>query len=547
MGGITVLPESVINKIAAGEVIERPASVVKELIENSIDAGARHIDVEIREGGKSLIRVKDDGKGMSPEDARIACLRHSTSKISSAEDLCSISTLGFRGEALASIAAVSRMRLLTKERGSSVGILLEYEGGMLVKDEAAGCPEGTIIEVHDLFFNTPARKKFQKSIMIETSRIADIIERYALADSMLHMKLISNGKVMIELPPSDHLSRFSGILGQEAAGSLVMFNAEHMHGAVSRPSFTRGDRSGQTLFVNGRYVKSKAITDAVYEGYRSMLFVGRHPVFVVYLELDKSRTDVNVHPTKSEIRIEREKELCEGITTAVRMALVGETLIPEQSPRQTQLEYQPVEASSQQVLTVKEETLKLERLPSMRIVGVVGKTYIIAETGSGMILIDQHAAAERVMYEKLRGREDGVKKQSLLAPVAVELEPSVFELALSARETLDKAGFETEAFGRNELLVRTKPHGLAGLGKEELADLIHSIASDEKLRKDESAVIMAACKASIKAGDEITLPEIRDLIEKLEKRELPYTCPHGRPVSIQISYKEIEKMFKRSG
>ncbi|MFH0876286.1 MAG: DNA mismatch repair endonuclease MutL [archaeon] len=574
MPNIIVLDAATVNKIAAGEVIERPKSVVKELIENSIDSGATKIFIEAVEGGKSYIKVSDDGSGMDAINAKRAVLPHATSKIRNAEDLFNINSLGFRGEALASIAAVSKLTISTRTEGITEGIKLTYKGGELISEQKIGMPHGTIIEVADLFYSTPARKKYLKSIEIELSNIIDAITKYALIHPDIHFKFIHNKKEIINCPKTTNtIANFSYIFGKNAAKNMLMVDFTNgtyeISGLVSKPNETRADKSGQIIFVNKRFIKNKVISDAANEAYHSMMFTGRNALFVLNIIIDPKKVDVNVHPAKYEVRFDRETEIHEAVFNAVRQTLVKNSLIPDISEKSYQnvlekaqnkykineLKKDYFTGDSQKTFASRENnSIELDKLPSMVLHGVANKTYILAETKDELLIIDQHAAAERILYEKFMQQymKKEVSLQELLSPVIIHIEPEKIPIIEENISYLSELGFNIEVFGRHEILVRTIPSLLGkGCQQEIITDIITELLIKEKIKSidsfKEEKIIYMSCRAAIKAGDEITLAEIKGHISKLDSKEIPYTCPHGRPVLIRFSFKELEKMFKRTG
>jgi DNA mismatch repair protein MutL len=595
MSKIKLLDEDLINKIAAGEVIERPASVVKELMENSLDAGATIINVEIKDSGKKLIKITDNGFGMNEEDTKNCVIRHATSKLSSADDLFSIQTLGFRGEALASVAAVSKLGITTKQKEQLEGFNLVLEGGRVISSGPIGANEGTIIEVHDLFFNTPARKKFLKSDPIELRHIIDIILRYSLFNKRISFKLSHEGHVLVNSPAvEDHQSNVASIYGVSLAKELLAIDYSDenikISGYIAKPNNARNDKNQQSIFVNGRWVKNEDVRKAVYEGYHSLLFVGKHPVFILNLELNPERVDVNVHPAKTEIKIEQKDLVSKAITSAVTQTLEKNNLIPvldinydEQltfgSPkveeRKKEAKYK-MEVSEQTILKSKDKNLDEEeesyvtpeeevfvsenrqevrlegniKIPSMKILGQIHKTFFIAEVESGMLLIDQHVVQERVLYEKFMQQfmNKKVAVQNLLKGELIEFSAAEKSVILENKKKLTGLGFNLEEFGDNSFVLKTVP---TVFGRTQPKELLYSVIGDlssgrNKLEEiQEEIITRMACRASVKAGDTMTIPEVQKLLGELAETKLPYTCPHGRAVLIKIPVDELEKKFKR--
>jgi len=590
MSKIVLLPEDLINKIAAGEVIERPASVIKELVENSLDAGATKILVELEESGKRRIKIIDNGEGMSPEDAEKSILRHATSKIRSVDDLFSIKTLGFRGEALASIAAVSKLSLITKQKNVLEGFSLQIEGGNILSRNIVGTEQGTTLDVQDIFFNTPARKKFLKTDAVELKHCADVITHYALANPAVTFKLTHDNNILLHSPAlNDSRSTIASIYGVQTAKELLEVKYQDdkikINGFISKPYHVRNDKNQQVLFVNGRWIKNADVTNAVYEGYHSTLFVNKHPVFVLHLQLDPETIDVNVHPQKQEIKIEQKEQVAAAVAVAVREALQSNKLMPTVDVNTEQqitfgtpisrkevkasVKY-PFEPSAQTVFAVEEAAamydsaeanvpviieqfksteLVHEKLPSMKLFGQVHKTYFLAETEGGLFYIDQHAAHERVMYESLLNQflHGKVEVQQLLQGEVLDVSVAEKILLEEKKEELKKLGFDLEYFGGNAFAVKTIP---LVFGKVKISELLHDILSmleNKKsiLEKKEEILTRMACRAAVMAGDMVTIPQMEKILRELSKTELPYTCPHGRPTLMKVTIDELEKKFRR--
>jgi len=590
MSKIVLLPEDLINKIAAGEVIERPASVIKELVENSLDAGATKITVELEESGKRRIKIIDNGEGMSPEDAEKSILRHATSKIRSVEDLFSIKTLGFRGEALASIAAVSKLNIITKQKNILEGFSLQIEGSHILSRNIVGTEQGTTLDVQDIFFNTPARKKFLKTDAVELKHCVDVITHYALANPAVTFRLTHDNNILLHSPAlNDSRSTIASIYGVQTAKELleVKYQDEtiRVNGFISKPYHVRNDKNQQVLFVNGRWIKNADVTNAVYEGYHSTLFVNKHPVFVLHLELNPETIDVNVHPQKQEIKIEQKEQVAAAVAVAVREALQSNKLMPTVDVNTEQqitfgtpisrkevkasVKY-PFEPSAQTVFAVEEAAamydsaeanvpviieqfksteLVHEKLPSMKLFGQVHKTYFLAETEGGLFYIDQHAAHERVMYESLLNQflHGKVEVQQLLQGEVLDVSVAEKILLEEKKEELKKLGFDLEYFGGNAFAVKTIP---LVFGKVKISELLHDILSmleNKKsiLEKKEEILTRMACRAAVMAGDMVTIPQMEKILRELSKTELPYTCPHGRPTLMKVTIDELEKKFRR--
>ncbi|HLD72063.1 MAG TPA: DNA mismatch repair endonuclease MutL [Candidatus Nanoarchaeia archaeon] len=586
MSKINLLPEDLINKIAAGEVIERPASVVKELIENSLDAGASRVEIEIKDYGKELIKISDNGSGMDQEDAKKSVLRHATSKIQNTEDLFAIQTLGFRGEALASIAAVSMLSITTKRKDELGAFNLILEGGKIISEKIIGAEEGTTLEVKNLFFNTPARKKFLKTDAVELRHIMDTVIRYVLIHPEVSFKLVHENNLLLNSPTVNNFrDNFVSIYGTNSAKELleVSYQKESVkiNGFISKPYQARNDRSQQHLFVNQRWIRNDELAKAIYDGYHSLLFVGKHPVFVLNLELNPEKIDVNVHPAKTEIKIEQKEEVCSAVEKAVRETLEKNNLIPimdlEQERQlvfgtekkeakyafepgyQTVLEDKPVNFVSDEEVTITELPLGREqypetsislKLPPMKILGQILKTFFVAEIEGGALFIDQHVVQERVLYEKFMEQFLGkrVMVQELLQGEILEFSPAEKILVIENLIKLKELGFSLEEFGGNSFILKTVPNLF---GRLQPTEMLYTVLEELKSGKNkleeiqEEIITRMACRASVKAGDSITIPEIQRLLEELARTKLPYTCPHGRAVLIKVPIEELEKKFRR--
>lgn len=573
MGNIKVLDDELISKIAAGEVIERPASVIKELIENSIDAGAKNITIELKEGGKSFIKVQDDGTGMDEEDATVAFDRHSTSKITSEKDLFDINSLGFRGEALASIASVAEVVMKTKIAKSIIGTRVEINGNEVLVSEI-GCPKGTLIRVKNLFYNTPARKKYLKTIDAELTIVLDIVTRFALGYPNIFFKLIHNGREILACPATTNTrNNIANIYGRHAAKELLQVNFASANieimGFISKPTTTKPNKSYQSIFVNNRYISNKTISDAIHDAYHSLLMKNRHPIAILHVNIEPDKIDVNVHPTKREIRLSKEQEVYDAVFNAIRKTLRDENLIPEVKVKDSQQEvlitkkeigkkdgeeetqkYKPKEQGQTLLKDEKSKKVITKNLPDMRIVGQVQDSFIVADSEQGMYLIDQHAAEERVNYEKFMAqlKDKNVGVQQLLNAIVVELSPKESKIVEKNLELLNKLGFKTQEFGKNSFVVRTFPTILAKQQDKELfMDIVAELDRYKNKIDDEKErlIIMKACKASVKANDVLTMPQMTKLIEALSVCEFPYSCPHGRPTIINFTRSDLEKKFKR--
>ena len=642
MPKIIQLSPHIANLIAAGEVVERPASVVKELLENAVDAGASKVTVEIRDGGMTFLRVTDNGCGMAPEDARTAFLRHATSKLRTAEDLSAISTCGFRGEALAAIASVSRIDLLTKTAGAVSGTSLSLEAGAIVEESDAGCPEGTTIIVRDLFYNTPARMKFMKSDTVEGGKVTAAVQMQALAHPNVAFTLLRDGKQVLATPGTGGLqAAVYCIYGRDCAKMIPVdshWENYRLTGYVSKPTDSRPSRAMQTLFVNDRPVKSKLLTAALEEAYRNQIMAGKFPACVLHLTLPANAVDVNVHPAKTEVKFLSEKAVFDCVHYGVLAAL-------NKTPDRPQVQFKPAPAVSTipsapaakpaapkqesffRTMTTEEfknfstamkdapqpkpaaaaaTVAKLETTPAMplreqkiiptpekpshapvlppqpvvtavkepaapppvpekepeqtvlpipmdipwRYVGELYNTYIIVEQGDEAFLIDKHAAHERILFDKLKANQESISSQTLLSPLPCRLSAEGAAELLANEALLDELGFEVEEFGENTLLLRRIPMDLneadAAEALEELAsDLLTGKQEDKSALRDEM-LHTVACKAAIKAGWINDEKELLALVKEVMAREDLKYCPHGRPICITLSKKQLERQFKRS-
>ncbi len=595
---IRVLPPEVADKIAAGEVVERPASVVKELIENALDAGARTVRVEIREGGIRQIKVQDDGSGIPAAEVPLAVRRHATSKIATAEDLEAIRTLGFRGEALASIASVSLLTLITRHREEATGTRLVVEGGRVQHQERVGHPAGTTVIVEHLFFNTPARRKFLKTPRTEAGHIHRVVSHYALAYPEVRFTYISDGRVVFQTPGSGRLlDAVAVVMGKEMAAQMIPVGEVEMPwpeappnprvwGYVGDPALHRANRQYITIFLNRRWIQDYKLSQAIVQAYHTFLPVGRYPVAVIHVGLDPRLVDVNVHPTKAEVRFRDPRAVFAAVQKAVRAALVQ--VHPVREPRAEVHWSQPpgwaerrqslVEAGqgSQQELTlpVEEEPgpLPVSRdphpetnppltspsqprgklLPLLRVIGQVGATYIVAEGPDGLYLIDQHAAHERVLYEKLmaeRARQGQVARQQLLTPVPITVDSELAGIVAEHAAALEASGFEIEVFGKDTYLIRAIPAVLSGQDPTRVVEeVLRGLAEEKDVTGDtlEERLITLICKrAAVKGGQVLSDAEMRALVRELEACETPHTCPHGRPTMLHITAQELAKLFGR--
>lgn len=589
MGKIHILPEHIANKIAAGEVIERPASIVKELVENSLDAGADQIEIIIKHGGKSLIRVADNGSGMTTEDAELALQRHATSKIEKAEDLDHLESFGFRGEALPSIAAVSRLTMQTRTPEASSGTEQVVEGGRLTKEKECPVAAGTVIEVRDLFFNTPARRKFLKQDTTELGHILDTVTCLALANLHVRFVLDTGDKKPLDLLPTQDLSvRTRAIFGDAWADQTMPVKNEvphiRLHGLIGKPSLASGNRGQQFFFINRRWVKAYGLSHGLQAGYHGYLMQNQFPAAILFLELNPEYVDVNVHPTKQQVRLSHEalikslieKTVAGGLQAHGDLAPHFKTGVEPSFASQSDLKLQAATPSFETVTATQDNALKIaEPLPEemvfstaapsfapltikqgpkiTKILGQVHHTYILAETDEGYILVDQHAAHERVMFETLLKSFESERPtaQGLLMEESFELHPRQVEILKKHLPFLNKIGFEIEPFGEKSFVIRGLP---AGMKDENPVMIIKQFVDEQETGKtqtrlkgyQENIAALIACKRkSVKASDTMTFPAMQGLLEQLARCENPFNCPHGRPSFIKYSTADLEKQFKR--
>lgn len=599
MGNIQELDIQLANKIAAGEVVERPASVVKELVENAIDAKATEITVKVKEAGLQSISVTDNGSGILEEDIPLAFGRHATSKIHSNHDLFHIRTLGFRGEALASITSVSKVTLKTCA-DNEVGHQVKVENSKIVEKTLTRAKKGTEIIVEELFYNTPARLKYVKSLHTELGKITDIMNRFAMSHTDIRFKLISEDKTLLQTSGNSKLNEvMAQVYGMTIAKDLVAIQGEtgdyQVSGLIAKPEHTRANRHYMSLFINGRYIKNFVLTKAILEGYHTLLPIGRYPVVAIDITMDPGLVDVNVHPTKQEVRLSKEPELMTLITRLIKESLLGESLIPEiETPKKTKVlekfeqqrfiyeqthpvieekketvqEAQPafiqdtvkepeIDMTEDNVslpvtpnITQAEEKQKERRLPMMEVVGQVHGTYIIAQNEEGMFMIDQHAAQERIKYEYFRERIGHVEHQvqPLLVPLTLHFTRDEAMRLEKHRTELAEVGIELESFGGTDYLVQAVPTWFPNEAEETIKDIIEYCLEHQKINLNkfrEATAIMMSCKKSIKANHFLRKEDMARLLEELAFTSEPYTCPHGRPITIKYTTYELEKMFKR--
>jgi DNA mismatch repair protein MutL len=567
MTRIRVLPPQLVNLIAAGEVVDRPSSVVKELLENSIDAAARHITVEVRGDGRELIRVTDDGSGMSEDDALLAFERHATSKISQAQDLDSITTMGFRGEALPSIASVSEVELLTRTERDDLATSLNLVGGKVREQTKTSRPVGTTVKVTNLFFNAPARAKFLKSKATELRHITRTFATHAMSQYGIAMKLVRDRRIILSLPAVESIEeRVGGILGRSFGESSIPVDVSDEHiqlcGFLSRPEEARSTSGHTSIFVNNRPVESRLILRAICEAYGHTLKPNRYPTGVVLISLDPHEVDFNVHPSKRQVRFRQEGEVRSFVVRAVQSALTSRKMVPPLMARPQSLgRTQPAAASRPIPLMSKAEIFVSEsksgyRAPTraaesgVRPIVQIKSSYILAESEDEFYLIDQHAAHERVLYEEARARLEGQEPvaQKLLFPESVEVTPEEEDLLDEHLEDIRKMGFDLRKFGRRTYVVEGVPAlQREAVRKTILSDMVEEVIQTRSQSPDMHHLLAAAfaCKAAVKAGDRLSPEETASLVERLFASRMPFACPHGRPTMIRLSWQEIERRFLR--
>ena len=578
---IKILPDNLINKIAAGEVVERPASVVKELIENAIDAGATEIVVAVEQSGRRMIRVSDNGSGMSREDARTAFERHATSKIAAESDLENIRTMGFRGEALSSIASVAQVTLVTAQKGAAAGTEVGIEGGTVRNITDAAAPPGTTIEVNHLFYNTPARLKFLKSAATELSHIVDALSRQAMARPGIRFKLNHGKNVLLDLPAASGIrDRAFQIHGGELTDGLLEFaggrDAVRVYGLASRPNHDRGDRSYQEFYINGRYVRNASLSHALSAAYADLVTRDRHPAGFIFIDLDPALVDVNVHPAKAEVRFRNQSQVHDLVRDVLREALGSHGRPVVQPGRQdyvdrvkevivdftTRLPEMEAPGPRNGILNFEREaatgsiTARAEIDQPVSAVlyplAQVHDSFIVAQSNDGMALIDQHAAHERVLFEKLQEQYAAgqVPQQDLLLPVQAEFGRSEGGLLKDYLPELSRLGFLVEEFGGGTFVIKAVPALMAGADcKQLLTDIVdelkvHGKSGRLEALRDEVLAVMA-CHPAVKVHRRLSTQEMAGLLEDLFACRMPHSCPHGRPTVVRFSMDDIRKMFKR--
>lgn len=570
MKRIKFLDGNTANKIAAGEVVERPFSVVKELMENSIDASSKNITIDITEGGEKSIVIVDDGNGIHPDDIEIAFKTHATSKIEKLEDIYEINSMGFRGEALASIAAVSKTKLISRTSEFNFGREILINGGYTdyIKDQGAN--KGTKIEVNDLFYNVPARQKFLKSSQRESALISDIVSRYSIAYPEISFTLISNSrKVLSTYGNGNREDAILSIYGKGVLNNLFSFSQDFddfsVFGYLGSEELFRGSRNNQNIFINNRYIKNKTIDAAAENAFKSFITINKFPFFIIFININPELIDVNVHPTKSEIKFWDEREIYRGVFDAVHEAIrkskinkfndipidtPEEKIIPEVSaPIYVNV---PIDFSNEK----KEEYMEMKenrerKIPELKILGQYHKTYITCEDNENLYLIDQHAAHEKILYEKYMGeiKNADVAVQVLLSGIVLELSFDDFMLYKENKDIFENSGFKIDLFGENTIKISEAPIFVGKVQLEgffkDILDNIRSMGKGEKEEIKWRKIATLACKAAIKANDNLSFEEIKKLIHDLSYLNDPFNCPHGRPTIIKFTLSDIEKRFKR--
>lgn len=587
---IRLLAPEVASQIAAGEVVERPASVVKELVENALDAGAASISVTIQESGRRLVEVADDGCGIPASELPLAVERHATSKLASAADLFHIATLGFRGEALASIGSVSRMTVVSRVKDSDTGARIRVEGGLVKSVETVGAPVGTLIRVEDLFYNVPARLKFLKQDVTERRAIDGLVTRYALAYPWARFRLTDGATPTLQTSgDGDRRAILAALYGVDVAKQMLEVLSEEdgirLTGYISPAALTRSNRREMTFFINGRWVSDTPLTQALMQAYHTLLMVGRYPLTTLFLEIDPQEVDVNVHPAKAEVRFRSQERVFSFVQRSVRRALLAYSPVPSLPPTQNLwggsqssvtshqssagLDWMIGHDSNAEVRMQNDETAPAGQaapdlspitphssfinLPLLRLIGQIGATYLIAEGPDGLYLIDQHAAHERVLFEKLMAQraQKNIPSQALLTPVVVTLPPASGAVISNQLSVLGKFGFEVEPFGPNSFQIRAMP---ALFGNADPAAALRALVEDfeedeSPLQQEiEAKIAGRVCKRlAVKAGQVLTPDEQRALLTDLENCDSPRTCPHGRPTMIHLSVDLLERQFGRRG
>lgn len=625
MAKINILDDSTINKIAAGEVVERPSSIIKELVENSIDAGSSYISIEIENGGKDLIRIVDNGSGIDKDDVNKAFLRHATSKINTVEDLSSLESLGFRGEALASIAAVSKLEMLTKTEEALIGLRIVLDGGKIREKEATSANRGTQISVRDLFFNTPARRKFLKSNQAEAQAITDIVNKIAIGNPSIKIKYINNSKTIYEtLGDGSIINAIRMIYGRDISENLIEIDYRSKYFSISgylgNNNIYRGNRNHQHLYINGRYIKSPNISKKINDAYKAIIPINKYPIYFVNISVDPAKVDVNIHPSKLEVKFDQEEEILNELSDFVRGILLKSSLVGRYKNNSrgkdlynknsfagfNSFSYSPQEAENNLTSTAiredvsnscsnqntnesprvqadmiqtpirlsdinnggiqdkKEVDSKMEYQQSsfieespdrnpdfigLKFIGIIFDTYIIFSKNDDMIMLDQHAAHERIRFEMYMSKykANDISVQMLIDPIIMDLDANDMDTVRKNIDVFSSFGFLVEEFGHRSISIRGLPNTFGEPESKrfiyELIDGLGKIDNIYDTKYDEIAEI--ACKSAIKGNDKISIEEAKHLIGQLEECSNPYTCPHGRPTMVKMTRYEIEKLFKR--
>lgn len=625
MAKINILDDSTINKIAAGEVVERPSSIIKELVENSIDAGSSYISIEIENGGKGLIRIIDNGSGIDKDDVNKAFLRHATSKINTVEDLSSLESLGFRGEALASIAAVSKLEMLTKTEEALIGLRIVLDGGKIREKEATSANRGTQISVRDLFFNTPARRKFLKSNQAEAQAITDIVNKIAIGNPSIKIKYINNSKTIYEtLGDGSIINAIRMIYGRDISENLIEIDYRskyfNISGYLGNNNIYRGNRNHQHLYINGRYIKSPNISKKINDAYKAIIPINKYPIYFVNISVDPAKVDVNIHPSKLEVKFDQEEEILNELSDFVRGILLKSSLVGRYKNNSrgkdlynknsfagfNSFSYSPQEAENNLTSTAiredvsnscsnqntnesprvqadmiqtpirlsdinnggiqdkKEVDSKMEYQQSsfieespdrnpdfigLKFIGIIFDTYIIFSKNDDMIMLDQHAAHERIRFEMYMSKykANDISVQMLIDPIIMDLDANDMDTVRKNIDVFSSFGFLVEEFGHRSISIRGLPNTFGEPESKrfiyELIDGLGKIDNIYDTKYDEIAEI--ACKSAIKGNDKISIEEAKHLIGQLEECSNPYTCPHGRPTMVKMTRYEIEKLFKR--
>ena len=625
MAKINILDDSTINKIAAGEVVERPSSIIKELVENSIDAGSSYISIEIENGGKGLIRIIDNGSGIDKDDVNKAFLRHATSKINTVEDLSSLESLGFRGEALASIAAVSKLEMLTKTEEALIGLRIVLDGGKIREKEATSANRGTQISVRDLFFNTPARRKFLKSNQAEAQAITDIVNKIAIGNPSIKIKYINNSKTIYEtLGDGSIINAIRMIYGRDISENLIEIDYRSKYFSISgylgNNNIYRGNRNHQHLYINGRYIKSPNISKKINDAYKAIIPINKYPIYFVNISVDPAKVDVNIHPSKLEVKFDQEEEILNELSDFVRGILLKSSLVGRYKNNSrgkdlynknsfagfNSFSYSPQEAENNLTSTAiredvsnscsnqntnesprvqadmiqtpirlsdinnggiqdkKEVDSKMEYQQSsfieespdrnpdfigLKFIGIIFDTYIIFSKNDDMIMLDQHAAHDRIRFEMYMSKykANDISVQMLIDPIIMDLDANDMDTVRKNIDVFSSFGFLVEEFGHRSISIRGLPNTFGEPESKrfiyELIDGLGKIDNIYDTKYDEIAEI--ACKSAIKGNDKISIEEAKHLIGQLEECSNPYTCPHGRPTMVKMTRYEIEKLFKR--